>query len=224
VSFGVEPAKLLHDLLGRPAARAGSERVRKDAGENPHGLDGGRPPVADLATAARLHDLVRALVADRVVAAVHDWAVSSGFADPAACVVDGWSWGGYLTLLALGIQPQRWAAGRLRATARATGAVPICDLLSVEGRRFGRHTTRVVITASPRQDWVMSLLMLTQRGVKAAVVLLEASTFGASEGSLMVVSSLAAADIWTYLVKQGDDLSNSLAPSGEGMNAENASA
>src|SRR3712207_4425328 len=30
------------------------------------------------------------------VAAVHDWAVSCGFADPATCVVDGWSWGGYL--------------------------------------------------------------------------------------------------------------------------------
>ncbi|MGH3824684.1 MAG: prolyl oligopeptidase family serine peptidase [Pseudonocardiaceae bacterium] len=45
------------------------------------------------------------------VAAVHDWAVSSGFADPLRCVVVGWSWGGYLTLLALGTQLQRWAAG-----------------------------------------------------------------------------------------------------------------
>lgn len=45
------------------------------------------------------------------VAAVHDWAVTSGFADPARCVVEGWSWGGYLTLLAVGTQPQRWAAG-----------------------------------------------------------------------------------------------------------------
>jgi dienelactone hydrolase len=45
------------------------------------------------------------------VAAVHDWAVSSGLADPARCVVEGWSWGGYLTLLALGTQPQRWVAG-----------------------------------------------------------------------------------------------------------------
>ena len=45
------------------------------------------------------------------VAAVHDWAVASGFSDPARCVVEGWSWGGYLALLALGTQPQRWAAG-----------------------------------------------------------------------------------------------------------------
>jgi dienelactone hydrolase len=53
------------------------------------------------------------------VAAVHDWAVSSGLADPGRCVVEGWSWGGYLTLLALGMQPQRWAAG--------VAGVPVAD-------------------------------------------------------------------------------------------------
>lgn len=56
------------------------------------------------------------------VAAVHDWAVSSGFADPAACVVEGWSWGGYLTLLAVGTQPQRWAAG--------VAGVPVGDFVA----------------------------------------------------------------------------------------------
>lgn len=56
------------------------------------------------------------------VAAVHDWAVSAGFADPAACVVEGWSWGGYLALLALGIQPQRWAAG--------VAGVPVADYVA----------------------------------------------------------------------------------------------
>lgn len=56
------------------------------------------------------------------VAAVHDWAVSSGLADPGGCVVEGWSWGGYLTLLALGTQPQRWAAG--------VAGVPVADYLA----------------------------------------------------------------------------------------------
>jgi uncharacterized protein (DUF58 family) len=110
------------------------------------------------------------------------------------------------------------------ALSQATGDVPIGDLLNVEGRHFGRHTTLVVITPSMDQSWVMSLLALTQRGVKVAVVLLEASTFGGAENSLMVISSLAAADIWTYLVKQGDDLSNALAPTGEGMEANPSSA
>lgn len=102
------------------------------------------------------------------------------------------------------------------ALSRAFGDVPIGDLINVEGRHFGRHTTLVLITSSMDPSWVMNLLALTQRGVKVAVVLLEASTFGGKSNSLMVVSSLAAADIWTYLVKQGDDLSNALAPTAEG--------
>jgi dipeptidyl aminopeptidase/acylaminoacyl peptidase len=55
-------------------------------------------------------------------AAVHEWAVSSGLTDPSRCVVAGASWGGYLTLLALGTQPERWAAG--------VAAVPVADYLA----------------------------------------------------------------------------------------------
>jgi len=101
------------------------------------------------------------------------------------------------------------------AVCRATGDVPVSALLNVEGRRFGRHTTLVVITPSAEEDWVLSLLQLTQRGVKVAVTLLEASTFGASSNALMVVGALAAADVWTYLVKRGDNLSSSLAQARE---------
>ena len=101
------------------------------------------------------------------------------------------------------------------AVARAVGDVPIGDLLNVEGKRFGRHTTLVVITPSAEESWVLSLLQLTQRGVKVAATLLEASTFGGRSNSLMVVSALAAADIWSYLIKRGDNLSASLSPAGE---------
>jgi dipeptidyl aminopeptidase/acylaminoacyl peptidase len=56
------------------------------------------------------------------VAAVHAWAVEKGLADPARCVVNGASWGGYLSLLALGTQPELWAAG--------IAAVPVADYLA----------------------------------------------------------------------------------------------
>jgi dipeptidyl aminopeptidase/acylaminoacyl peptidase len=56
------------------------------------------------------------------VAAVHAWAVEKGLADPARCVVNGASWGGYLALLALGTQPSLWAAG--------VAGVPVADYLS----------------------------------------------------------------------------------------------
>jgi dipeptidyl aminopeptidase/acylaminoacyl peptidase len=56
------------------------------------------------------------------VAAVHDWAVESGLSDPDKCVVNGASWGGYLTLLALGTQPRRWSAG--------IAGVPVADYVA----------------------------------------------------------------------------------------------
>jgi dipeptidyl aminopeptidase/acylaminoacyl peptidase len=56
------------------------------------------------------------------VAAVHAWAVEKGLADPSRCVVNGASWGGYLSLLALGTQPSLWAAG--------VAGVPVADYLA----------------------------------------------------------------------------------------------
>jgi dipeptidyl aminopeptidase/acylaminoacyl peptidase len=48
--------------------------------------------------------------------------VEKGLADPARCVVNGASWGGYLSLLALGTQPDKWAAG--------IAGVPVADYLA----------------------------------------------------------------------------------------------
>ncbi len=45
------------------------------------------------------------------VAAVRHWLVAAGVADPARLVLSGASWGGYLTLLALGRYPRAWCAG-----------------------------------------------------------------------------------------------------------------
>ncbi|SEO88474.1 Dipeptidyl aminopeptidase/acylaminoacyl peptidase [Actinacidiphila rubida] len=53
------------------------------------------------------------------IAAVREWAVSSGLADPSRLVLTGGSWGGYLTLLGLGTQPEAWTVG--------IAAVPVAD-------------------------------------------------------------------------------------------------
>jgi dipeptidyl aminopeptidase/acylaminoacyl peptidase len=54
------------------------------------------------------------------LAAVRDWAVSSGLAS--TCVLAGGSWGGYLTLLGLGTQPDLWSAG--------VAGVPVADYVA----------------------------------------------------------------------------------------------
>ncbi len=43
--------------------------------------------------------------------AAREWLVTEGIADPARVLVTGWSYGGYLTLQALGTRPDLWAAG-----------------------------------------------------------------------------------------------------------------
>ncbi|MEV4558269.1 prolyl oligopeptidase family serine peptidase [Kitasatospora sp. NPDC049285] len=56
------------------------------------------------------------------IGAVRAWAVDSGLADPDRLVLSGGSWGGYLTLLGLGTQPDHWTLG--------LAAVPVADYLT----------------------------------------------------------------------------------------------
>ncbi|MER5951178.1 prolyl oligopeptidase family serine peptidase [Streptomyces sp. NPDC001904] len=56
------------------------------------------------------------------IAAVREWAVSSGLADPDRLVLAGGSWGGYLTLLGIGTRPGAWAVG--------LAAVPVADYVT----------------------------------------------------------------------------------------------
>jgi len=55
------------------------------------------------------------------IAAVHDHLIQAGVVDQNRSVLAGYSWGGFLTLLGLGTQPSRWAAG--------IGGVPVADYL-----------------------------------------------------------------------------------------------
>jgi dipeptidyl aminopeptidase/acylaminoacyl peptidase len=45
------------------------------------------------------------------VAKVRDRVIADGVADPKRIILSGASWGGYLTLLGLGVQPERWSLG-----------------------------------------------------------------------------------------------------------------
>ena len=92
------------------------------------------------------------------------------------------------------------------ALARASGDVPLSVLLTEESRRFGRHTTVVVVTPSTDEEWPLTLMSLQSRGVKVAAVLLETETWDAPTSSLDVYGTLAAGGIYTYTVKRSDDL------------------
>ncbi len=93
-----------------------------------HGLDGGSAPVADLDTAHALHDLVRGLVRERAVAAVHD-ASDGGLA---------------VTIAEMAI------AGGCGCSVAPEEDVPVAAWC------FSESTSRVVVTVSP--DGVDGLL------------------------------------------------------------------
>ncbi|WP_328499559.1 prolyl oligopeptidase family serine peptidase [Streptomyces sp. NBC_00414] len=70
------------------------------------------------------------------LAAVRADLVQEGLADPARIGLAGWSWGGYLTLLALGTRPELWQAG--------AAVYPIAD--SVAAFRAGTPALRSLDT------------------------------------------------------------------------------
>jgi dipeptidyl aminopeptidase/acylaminoacyl peptidase len=79
------------------------------------------------------------------VAAVLDHCVAAGLADADRCVVEGWSWGGYLALLAVGTQPERWAAG--------LAGVPVADYLAAYADEMEqlRAFDRALFGGSPQE-------------------------------------------------------------------------
>jgi uncharacterized protein (DUF58 family) len=105
------------------------------------------------------------------------------------------------------------------ATAAAIGDAPLGNLLLEEQRRFGRHTTLVIVTSATDDHWLTATLSLTQRGVRAAVVLIDPSTFGSDKQALLMYGQLTASDVLTYVVSKGDDLSLALSPTSAGVTA-----
>ena len=103
------------------------------------------------------------------VAAVVDHCVAEGIADPARCVVEGWSWGGYLALLAVGTQPERWAA--------AIAGVPVADYLTayVDEMEQLRAFDRALFGGSPEEKpeiWRAASPLTYVDAVRAPVLVL----------------------------------------------------
>jgi dienelactone hydrolase len=61
------------------------------------------------------------------IVSARNWLIQERIADPGYIILHGWSYGGYLTLLALGKYPEMWAAG-LAGTATVDWAMEYEDL------------------------------------------------------------------------------------------------
>jgi len=107
------------------------------------------------------------------------------------------------------------------AVAEATGSTPLAEVIQEEGRRFGRHTTLIVISPSCDQEWAVSLQQLMRQGTRAAAVLLEPDSFATANGHAppadetgLPIDELLAGNVLSYVVPAKSDISLMLGPAG----------
>ena len=90
------------------------------------------------------------------------------------------------------------------AVAQPVGSVPVASILYQQSRRWGRHTTVIVVTASTDPRWQGAIRTLTQRGVKVAVALLDLESWGGRAGAAGTAAELRALGVQVNVVRQGD--------------------
>lgn len=96
------------------------------------------------------------------------------------------------------------------AILRAHGTTPLAEVLAAESVRFGRNCTLLIITSSVEERWIASLQQLVYRGVRAAVILVDAQSFGGWRDTLTSQARLAELRVPTYVLRQGQSLAGAL--------------
>ena len=96
------------------------------------------------------------------------------------------------------------------AVIRAEGNTPLSALLGQAHPLLTSISNLVIITPSSDVSWVHSLGALLGRGGQIAVVLVDAHSFGAPQGSEKARSLLRGRNTLYYVVRQGDDLASAL--------------
>lgn len=93
---------------------------------------------------------------------------------------------------------------------RATGQIPLTDMLHAESHLFPRGTTVIVITPTVREGWAISARQLARRGLRLVTVLVDPESFGARSSAAPLAELLQASGMAVYLIRNGDDLTMAL--------------
>jgi len=96
------------------------------------------------------------------------------------------------------------------SVVRAQGDIPIAEVLSAEGRTFGRNVTVVVVTPSVWPDWLSLMRDMARRSLQPVAALVEARSFGGTVSSDQVKTGLISSNVPLYVIKRGDDLAQAL--------------
>ncbi len=98
----------------------------------------------------------------------------------------------------------------LLAVVRVREYLGVGELLLLNAPSLARGTSALIVTPTTRTQWLTAYEDLAHRGVRGAVVLLEARSFGSAHDSLPLVGALGALGVPTYMVKRGEPIEHAL--------------
>jgi uncharacterized protein (DUF58 family) len=96
------------------------------------------------------------------------------------------------------------------APLHAEGDMPISALVTAHAQHMPRGSTVIIVTASVEQEVALAADLLSQRGLRPVVVLLDAASFGGRSGTRSLEDAITALGVPVCRVKSGDDLAAAL--------------
>ncbi|MBK8025971.1 MAG: DUF58 domain-containing protein [Chloroflexi bacterium] len=114
------------------------------------------------------------------------------------------------------LQPEHGARQSLRvmeilALARSVAQRSLAEMLALETPYISRGATLVLITASSDPAWIAEAQLIARKGIRPVCVLLEPQSFGGPAPVDDVRTMLRLANIPTFIIRCGDDLTAVLA-------------
>jgi len=92
------------------------------------------------------------------------------------------------------------------ALLRAEGSLPLRGLVEAEAQLLPRGSTVVIITHSVEDDVALTADMITRRGLRPILVLIDAASFDGPPGTDQLEATLSFLKVPTRVVRRGDNL------------------
>lgn len=103
-----------------------------------------------------------------------------------------------------------WHMLEALALIKATGDMPIEQLVSHRIEHFGVNSAIIVITPSTSERLTASLRQVKNRGTLVIVILLDSVSFGGTVSTANTVSSLVSSGFQVYVIRKGEELARAL--------------
>ncbi len=103
-----------------------------------------------------------------------------------------------------------WHMLEALALMKATGDVPIEQLISYQIERFGVDSVIIVITPSVSERIAASLRQVKSRGAPVVAILLDSVSFGGTVSAVNAAGSLVSSGFQVYVIRHGEELARTL--------------